>query len=400
MAKKKQSRKRSSPTASVTEIARAILEDKDRLHEGVDHCLQHQGGKRWREWETEVRKHICIHTALGDACLRYAQEIIQGRWEELENELLSNLVLRKYLLDYLKSGVVSSPCKTLQERLLNTHNASATVYVYARWVLGKPWPSGEEIILRDLQDDTQSLLWWDMEGKTNPTAFCAIEYALHIKNGSWTALERKVEHGKCTPQIAVDYAEKVRSQPMPQVEQNLLALQPRDDLEEHKQVNAIKHYAKVFAGRVPNLLGLILMGQGSPQLALKLFPLFGITTRLKPFETLMFGMPPSAEMNTTIITYTKQVFPRRWKQAEKYLFAQHKDDRFRDAVILYAEKVIKGRWPRIETHLQNCPRSLLQYADRVLKGRLPDHLHNKMVLEACPPYQTRYHERYIEKYGV
>lgn len=379
-------------------IAQAILTNEDRLHEGVDFCLQHLGGGRWSAWEEKVLQ--CLHRrhTLGDACVRYAREVIKGQWGGLEQQLVSNPYLLRNLVDYLKSGVVRAPCPDLEFEILHMPYASTLAYVYARWVMGRPWPKGEKVILAQLRDSTNALLCEDTSGAYKADKVVATEYTLNVLNGSWAALEQKISKGKCTPWVAVDFAEKVRQAPMPIVENNLLSSRLRDESDRIPLIGAIQHYVGVFPGQVQNLLNFILAGHCSPLLAIDLLPLLGQNARWKPFEAMMLGMPPSNEVNTAIVTYTTRFFPRRWKKAEGYFLAQRNGDRFRDAVILYAAKVIKGRWPRIETRLEKSPRHLLKYADEALKSRLPDPLENRMVMQsfAIPndPHIRAYCDRY------
>lgn len=368
---------------SLTEIETTILADQSRLRDGVAHCLQHRSGKPWPEWERKVLEELRHRHDLGVACLQYAQEVIQGRWRKLEEAMLDRRLLRKYLLEYIRSGIVSSPCEWLERRIVGLPNASAVAYMYSRWVLGKRWERGEKAILDELHHPVDSLMWWDTTSQPTPTDVCATLYTLHVLEGSWPAYEQAVEGRRCTPWVAVDYAVKIRRQPMPMVEKHLVSWRPPCDRDEHLRINAVESYTQAFPARIPSIWTLLLnptFGPRGPLLAVRLLPALTQSKPFGPLEIALLGMPACQSVNTAIIQYTATAYPHGWKQAEIFFLRQRKTKIFRDTLILYAEQALKGRWPEIEKHLQKSTKHLLQYAERVVKGRLPDHLHNAMVL--------------------
>lgn len=80
--------------ASIEAQGRAILENEDRLHEGIDFCLKHRNGEQWPEWEK-----VALDLALSDSyfiasCIAYARDVIKGRWPELEP------ILREWMWEF------------------------------------------------------------------------------------------------------------------------------------------------------------------------------------------------------------------------------------------------------------------------------------------------------------
>jgi hypothetical protein len=76
-----------------------------------------------------------------------------------------------------------------------------------------------------------------------------------------------------------------------------------------------------------------------------------------------------------VLRYSLEVVDGRWEEAEG-LFIKRIDLAKRYL------KYHKFRWPLYEHRIRNKPHSLYNYAREVLDGKLPEHLHNRMIMES------------------
>ena len=366
MAKNRRTTRQGSATPDPA-LMQAILTAPKRLHEGVDYSVDRLNRGQWHEWEQKVLEHLQQDTTLADSCLRYAREVIRGRWPELEERLLRNPYLLKYLVGYVKSGVIKSPCPTLEFRLLTNAHASTLALVYARWIITVPWAKGEKVLLEDITDETRSLLCEDISGTYPVDEVCVTEYARSVHGGPWPELEKKIVAGECTLRVAVDYTEKVRGKPWAAVETILLRFCPSCNIDFRYFEKAFGQYVKAFSGRIPHMRRIVLNGNCHPLVALG-FASATLKRRSTPFETMLLGMPHSDDLFTAVIEYNKRFIQGRWKQAEPVLSSSYE--------------------------------YLFRYADEILGARLPTHLHNEMVVQSFALPNDQWIRQYIKKYGV
>ena len=95
----------------------------------------------------------------------YAENVIKGRWPEVEETILGS-VYYSYL--YAKNVIEGRWPEA--ERMISIHPSSA--YYYAEYIIKGRWPEGEKVILKD--------------------AFYACYYAKNIVKGRWFDAEEVI----------------------------------------------------------------------------------------------------------------------------------------------------------------------------------------------------------------
>jgi hypothetical protein len=141
-------KKAKNTSISLRRREQEILDNQDRLHEGVAHCLEYRNGQPWPEWQRKA-----LEKAEGDAdpalfttCVSYARSVLGDRWPDLEPILL------EYARDYedckpaisYAFRVVGGRWLELEPILIDCENDLAT---YMRLFIRGQWHFLEDVVL-------------------------------------------------------------------------------------------------------------------------------------------------------------------------------------------------------------------------------------------------------------
>lgn len=197
---------------------------------------------RWEEWEDRLLTELSLNVSHDfHSALTYCFGVVNHPWPELESVLLRGMLgpdifrLPGWNLACLRAFVLyvrhydESPSLELE---ILKHRAPAAAFAYAAYGIRRRWEAAEKLILDgdtsaspalslgpgDFLDPNQ---WRNKESQ-------AVTYAqLFLKSG-WPALEAKMADGKCHPQVACEYAEKILKGPLPDPIRNWLVLESFD----------------------------------------------------------------------------------------------------------------------------------------------------------------------------
>jgi hypothetical protein len=240
------------------------------------------------------------------AGVRYAREIIKGRWPQLEEFLFmpDNL---EHLVSYMTRDIVGTRWKEMEDAVLNgtCHPLirSTLAVRYATQILGGRWRRAEPLLIQDSADPVLAHLFDRWMAPSSLT--CTVEYALQAMGGKWRRLEREVVSGRSDLSVGVDYAMRIRKSAWRGVERQLAVSPP-----------------SVFT-----------------PIWIAMYACFARRKRWPAGEKALLSHPVTDGVLDAIIMYMFGVVGGRWRKAEPLLADSPRH------LLEYADKVLKGRLP-------------------------------------------------------
>lgn len=263
MAEKK-AKKIGTGAASIEAQGRAILENEDRLHDGIDYCLKHRNGEQWPEWEKVALELAACDDQYLSTCIDYASRIRRAKWTELEEILL------QYTRDFEEFDYAVRYAKRFGrlpeiEPLLFRENEALQSYMGS--VIGtSDWDILDEVVFRDTSNTsadrafailarcrTRKSRWRDAEplmlefAKVCHRAMTfAVWYAEDFLDGQWQDLEDAVLEGSCDPAATAEYARSTREGVWPELE---AVIKSRPLLDDWGRSATLEYAIRVIKGR-------------------------------------------------------------------------------------------------------------------------------------------------------
>jgi len=265
------------------------------------------------------------------AGVRYAREVIQGRWPDLE-EFLFLASNYEHLISYMRRDIVGTRWKKLEDAVLNGTCEplirSSLAVRYAIQVLEGRWRPAEPVLIQDSAHPVLSQLF---DAWMSPsTLTCPVEYALKAIGGRWRTLEGEIVSGRSVPFVGVDYAQRIRKAPWRGLERQLAVLPPSV----FKPICIVNYGCFVRRKRWP------------------------------AGEKALLSHPPTHNLRDAIMMYAFAVVGRRWKKAEP-LFQNSPQH-----LLKYADRLLKGRLPNAlhnKMVMEVWPADQTRYRDEYIK---------------------------------
>jgi hypothetical protein len=277
-----------------TPLATAILANESRLHEGIDYCLQHLKGQAWPEWETTALQAASQDPSFLDMCIDYADRVRNASWPELEVLLLENakdFTDGRPALDYA-TRVLRGRWRELEPLLFNEWDDLVTYmkkFIHGRWeflenaVVSNDYPmsSRSHAILAYCRlcrkcrwKEAEPILVQGFSGGKHAKRY-ALEYAEEFMDGDLSEWDAKVLQGDYHASVTVEYAIATKGGHWADLEQAVGSKPHEDDWsrsvvveyaervlkgqwtqEEHRLMGSAKHlmeYAdRLNRGRLPD----------------------------------------------------------------------------------------------------------------------------------------------------
>lgn len=203
---------------------RGILGSSDWIVRGLDFCEEHG---RWPEWEKRLLDALSRHLTFDfDSALVYSFRVMKQPWPNLEDLLVRRMhksdLTRMSMADwyyFIQYSRCHNGSQSLEHHIL-AQGCPSAAFAYAAYGTRRPWQLAESLILSAETAISPALCTGmgdilDINQWVRPWASQAVTYArLFLPNG-WPELEDKMARGKCHPQVAYEYAERILQGPLP-----------------------------------------------------------------------------------------------------------------------------------------------------------------------------------------